>query len=369
MINLPLVSNEPAADIRRVLPDFAEVTAGAKKILAIEVAGLGDIVHSLPALWALRQAYPQAELHCMVQECYASLMKMLPWIDRVLPYRRHPFPGYFYLLKTALTIRAQRYDVVVDLIGADHSGHFAGISGAPRRLIRRPGNYRPRSAWRKVGTDIMDVAFRTEPMYQQRLNCVRQAGFTAASAQFHLTDTCELPIAPGFIPARAGAYIHVSPYTKLTGKELPPEQMALLIMRLMDEFPQHRLILSCSGKQRERAALDELLAVLPTRPWKVFAGILDIPQLYALIKSAALHVGGDTGTIHLAWLAGTPSVSWFRHKAGLVQWIPQGPQHAVVTSVLDADDYLYGIDSDAVITRARSLLLRQSALATQSSAA
>ncbi|MDB5972565.1 MAG: lipopolysaccharide heptosyltransferase [Hydrocarboniphaga sp.] len=355
MINFPIAFHSADFDYRRVSAGFAADTSNARKILAIEIAGLGDIVHSLPALWALRQGYPKAELHCLVQEGNASLLGMAPWIDRVIPYRRFSSVGYFHHLQIAREIRAQRYDVAVDLIGADCSSLIAGISGATRKLIRRPGSSRPRSAWRWFGTDIMHVPFRTEPMYQQRLSCVRQAGFTTPAATFQLAEPQKtIPVSVAW--SEAVPYIHVSPYTKLSRKELPPSQMAQLVEGLMRSFPGHRLVLSCSAKQRELAAMTRLLADLPSSPWQVFAGTLDIPQLYSLIQSAALHIGGDTGTIHLAWLADTPTVSWFRKREGLVQWAPQGARHALVHSIEDEADYLYGVDNDTILTRAHAAL-------------
>src|SRR5581483_8353809 len=52
----------PGLRYRRATPDFARRTASARKVLVLLWGGLGDIVHSFPALWSIRQAYPQAQL-------------------------------------------------------------------------------------------------------------------------------------------------------------------------------------------------------------------------------------------------------------------------------------------------------------------
>lgn len=341
--------------------DFAASTRSAEKILAIEIAGLGDLVHSLPALWALRQAYPNAQLHCLVQAGNASLLRLTPWIDRVIPYRRGTDGSLLHHLSIARRLRAEHYDIAVDFMGADYSAVVGRISGARHRLLRKSGHALGHYGWRLLNTEVMEASFTNAPMYKQRLRCVEQAGFALPQALFKLDDA---EIAG--VSSESGTYIHVSPYTKLSRKELPPEQMRQLLVRLQQDFPQARLVLTCSNKPRELTALAQLLAALPAAPWKVFAGTLDIPQLFAWIKAASLHLGGDSGAMHLAWLAGTPSVSWFRHFGDFNAWVAQGPQHAVVSSDSTAgdaardhqeyQDFLDGIDIDDIIGHAGKFL-------------
>ena len=46
--------------------DFCQRTRQAKKVMVLDLGFLGDTIHLLPALWMVRQAYPQAELHVAV---------------------------------------------------------------------------------------------------------------------------------------------------------------------------------------------------------------------------------------------------------------------------------------------------------------
>jgi len=66
----------------QVQNNFLERTRHAKKVMVLDLGFLGDTVHLLPALWMVRQAYPQAELHCAVAEHVVSLKDCLPWVDR-----------------------------------------------------------------------------------------------------------------------------------------------------------------------------------------------------------------------------------------------------------------------------------------------
>ena len=111
---------------------FAAETAAARRILVVEVAGLGDLVHSLPAMWSIRKTYPHAELHCLVREEYAALLALAPWINRVWRYRRSRSLDPRFAVDLATRLRRERFDIAVDLMGSDRASLAAWLSGAAR---------------------------------------------------------------------------------------------------------------------------------------------------------------------------------------------------------------------------------------------
>jgi len=316
---------------RRATAGFAAATQAAKRVLIIEIAGLGDLVHSLPAMWSVRRTYPEAELHCLVRSSDASLLRLTPWIDRVLPYRRvRHLSSLRYQFDVARELRAQHYDVVINLVGSDYACAVGWISGAARQLVRKPGELKPRHGWHLLGSDVVEQPFRQEAMYLQRWKCLAQAGIASAAPEFHLAATDDAARALGLLDGELPRYVHVSPFARGVHKEMPPAQLVDLLTRLQQQAPQLRLAISCAANPREQQALDALLAALPFAPWEIYPGTLDIPQLCALIRHADLHLSGDTGSMHLAALMGTASVSWFLHAGSIVQWAPRGAQHATV---------------------------------------
>src|SRR5436853_7161362 len=89
----------------------AEAPASAqRKLLVIELAGLGDNVHLLPALWLVRRQWPGAELHVMVNANVASLFKLTPWVDRLWSYPTAPKPGVRENLRWANALRREHFD-------------------------------------------------------------------------------------------------------------------------------------------------------------------------------------------------------------------------------------------------------------------
>lgn len=322
----------------------------ASKILVMEVAGLGDNVHLLPALWLVRKSYPQAQLHMLCASGPAALFRLTPWIDRVIAYPWNPRPTFAKHLSIGRALRAEGYDFVINFSGSDRTTLLARMTGAAERWGRRPhdGGMLGFSAFY---TRVLEHPFYRIPMFQQKRNCLLQQGFAGSSEpEFHV----ELP------PPSGERYLHMSPCTTATRRELSATQLAGLVNAIAREHPDLKVALSCSPDPRERAKLEAVTAKLDAKPWRVEAGTLDIPGLAGLIRGAALHLCGDTGALHLALMTGTPTVAWFRKHAHDAEheWIPPGPQYRVLVSDQGTDEALGGIDNGALLTAARELLNR-----------
>jgi ADP-heptose:LPS heptosyltransferase len=116
--------------------------------------------------------------------------------------------------------------------------------------------------------------------------------------------------------------------------------MARTLNALTARFPAIPLVLSCAGNDRERAKLAALLARLDRQPWKVFPGTLTPLQLAAVMRRARLHIGGDSGGIHVATLTGVPIVAWYRETPPLTGWMPRGERDAVLRAPTDDSGFL-----------------------------
>lgn len=298
--------------------------------MVLDLGFLGDTVHLLPALWLVRQAYPQAELHVTVAAHVTSLMDCVPWVDRTWGYMR--FPRHATLrenLQMISGLRREKFDVLINLNGSDRSSWLTGFSGARERLGRVPGDGGP-LFWRRMFTAHVHHPFKPEPIYVQRCRCLEKAGFPAAPPEFHTEiDPANLRAAE-MAAADTGNYFHISPFTTADYKELPPAQTAEFIAALAQYFPEKKIVLSCAPTEREQKKLTSLLALLPRRPWRVLAGNLNLTQLAAVIQHSALHFCGDTGTLHLAAMTNTPTVAWFWPNPGLRQWVPTGEKYRVI---------------------------------------
>ena len=298
--------------------------------MVLDLGFLGDTVHLLPALWMVRQAYPQAELHAAVADHITSLMTCLPWVDHTWGYPR--FPKHATLrqnLQMVARLRKARFDVVINLNGSDRSSWLTLLSGACERLGRRPKDGGP-LFWGRMFTEVVQYNSTSEPVYLQKCRCLALAGFPFTQPEFHAEiDPAHLQAA-GIMTADTGTYFHLSPFTTAEKRELPPEQIVELISALDRRFPEKRWVLSGAPTERERGKLAALVPWLPRKPWRVFAGDLNLVQLAAVIQHSAAHLSGETGPLHLALMTGAPSVSWFWTRPGMQVWIPVGQKDRTV---------------------------------------
>ena len=307
---------------------FFARTRAARKVMVLDLGFLGDTVHLLPALWLVRQAYPQAELHVTVAAHITSLMDCVPWVNRVWGYMRYPRHATLREnIRMVARLRRERFDVVINLNGSDRSSWLTFLSGASERLGRMPADGGP-PFWKRMFTAHIAHPFTGEPVYLQRCHCLQKAGFPFTAPEFHTqVDPAGLRAAD---ISETDAYFHLSPFTTAEAKELPPAQLAELIAALGEKFPDKKLAVSCAPTPREREKLAQLLGQLAQPPWRVFAGNLSLMQLAAVIQHSAVHFCGDTGPFHLAVMTDTPTVAWFWPNPGIRQWLPEGDKFRVL---------------------------------------
>lgn len=307
--------------------DFYAKTRTARRVMVLDLGFLGDTIHLIPALAAVRAAYPQAELHTMVADHIKGVLDLAPWIDRVWGYPRFPKgPKPWQDVARVKALRAARFDVVINLNGSDRSSWLTWLSGAPVRLGRVPEDGGP-WAWRWFYTHAVTEPFKQSPVYVQRWNCLKKAGVPGERPEFNAQLNPAWLAATGIGAEEKERYAHLSPCTNEDRKELPLERLVELVAAIRRLEPDLKLAVSCSPNDRERGKLDALLERLPEPPWKVFRGTLSLQQLAAVIGNSAVHLGGDSGALHLALVTGARSVSWFRNYPHLLDWKPIGPRH------------------------------------------
>jgi ADP-heptose:LPS heptosyltransferase len=106
------------------------MTDPVRRILLIKPSSLGDIVHAMPTLAALRERFPQAEVTWLVKRQWASLVEVIGGVDHICVVER----GLRGWLGQVPSLRAARFDLVVDLQGLFRSGAMAWLTGCGRRI-------------------------------------------------------------------------------------------------------------------------------------------------------------------------------------------------------------------------------------------
>ncbi len=322
-----------------------------QRILVIETLYLGDLIHTLPLIQALRVRYPTAQLDVLVRAPHVSLMQQVNSIDSVLafdPKQHHSLAG---VLSLCAALRATQYDLVLNPGASDRATIFTWLSGGKQRLGRLNRNQSKR-LWPLLHDAVSHHGWGAEPMYWQKLKAFQAALGLATELKFGLDlSTTEIP---GFDCTEP--IIHLSPCASEDLRCLPPATMTELLLGLHAAFPQHRLIVSGGPSAREQDRLAIIQKALPSLPVDFLAGSLTLPQLAALIQRAALHIGPDSGPLHLAVALGTPAVACFLFKDASAEWMPVGSSYRTVGVHQRHIGGLYGLKPAEIVAHAQALV-------------
>lgn len=283
------------------------MTAGTPgTVLVLRALHLGDLLVAVPALRALRRAFPAHRLVLATSPGLAPLVELAGCADELLAT-----DGL-----TALAWRRDPPDVAVNLHGTGPQSHRRLDATGPRRRV----GFRCLDAgW--DGPTWADVARRHLHERERWCALLVAHGIPADIP----ADPADLRLPPPAAPPGPRPVL-MHPGARYGSKRWPAPRFAALAAALTRNG--HHVVLTGSADERPLAETVAAAADLP--PDRVLAGRTDLAQLCALVASAALVVCGDTGIAHIASAFGTPSVVLFG-PVGPQQWgpPPDGPHEAL----------------------------------------
>src|SRR5579864_9197556 len=107
------------------------------RIALIKPSALGDIIHALPVLTALRQHYPKAHITWIINRSYEPLLAGHPDLDHILPFDRQAVGSGIWRATIGMVnflrrLRQENFDLAIDLQGLLRTGIMALATGAPK---------------------------------------------------------------------------------------------------------------------------------------------------------------------------------------------------------------------------------------------
>ncbi|HWB17760.1 MAG TPA: lipopolysaccharide heptosyltransferase I [Vicinamibacterales bacterium] len=283
------------------------------RILVVRLGSLGDLVHTLPAVSAIRRAHPRAEIDWLVEPPHREFLDLVPIVSNVVVLAGRSIGGW---RRTASALRARHYDAAIDFQGLVKSAVLARASGARRVLGFDRGALRERAA----------AFFYKECIRVGEGRHVIDKNLALASAIGAATNIVDFPIrdvaspALGDVRARVGErFALLNCGAAWPNKRWPPDRFGALAVWLRDAHGLASVVLWGPGEREiadaiVRASSGAALAAPETR----------LTDLVALAQTARLVVSGDTGPTHIAEAVGAPLVALFGptdpHRNG--PWIP-----------------------------------------------
>lgn len=286
-----------------VLEKFDDVS----RIVVLRGGGLGDLIFAIPAMAALKAAYPGADITLLGTPIHRALLAavkspvdevcVLPFSEGVRPGSEDPVE-----LDTFFEdMRARRFDLAVQV-------HGGGRYSNP--FLLRLG------ARHTVGTRTADAASleRTVPyLYYQHepLRAVEVAGFAGA---FPVDLEARLEPVEGLSPGPAGKdndasqpLVVIHPGATDPRRRWPAERFAELAAACAADGYRVMVV----GDTSEQELAERIAGLAASGAVKSVAGKLEMSGLVALLANAAVVVGNDSGPRHLAQALGVPTVGIF----------------------------------------------------------
>lgn len=294
-----------------------------RQILIIKPSSLGDIVHALPTLSALRTRFPRATISWLVKREWADLLKRVEGLDRVWPVRGG-LPGW---LAQVRGLRAARFDLVVDLQGLLRSGMMARLAGAPVRIGL--ANAREGSPWlytHRVGVPEADMH-----AIDRYLLVARALGATVPPRPVYalrpsIADhdrVARLRQAKGLSGDRP--YIAMVVSARWPTKRWPAAFFADTADRIQQEGLGRVALI---GGLEDRGVAQQVTRAMKTDAVDL-VDACGVGLLPALLQTASLLVSNDSGPMHVAAAMGTPVVALFGPTSPS-RTGPYGPRHLVL---------------------------------------
>ena len=310
-----------------------------RRVAILKPSALGDIVHALPVLSALRAAWPDAHLAWVVNKSFEGLLTGHPELDATIPFDRAAFRGNplraaSYAVAFTNRLRREHFDLVIDLQGLLRTGLMCAGSGCPVRV----GFAAAREGSRHFYTHRVEVPdadrIHAVDRYRRVLDFL---GIPPSPARFVVpVDPAEVAAVAELLEAFPRPWVAVAAGAKWLTKRWPVASFAALLNRAAAHFGGTAVLV---GSPDDIALSLELAAQL-RGPHLDLTGKTSLPRLVAVLKAADAMVANDTGPLHLAAALGTPCVA--PYTCTLVA--RHGPyaqfDRAVATQVACAGSYL-----------------------------
>ncbi len=277
------------------------------RICIVMLSALGDAVHVLPVVNALKRAWPETRITWVVQPVPYLLVRDHPAVDRLVVFhRRRGMAAWRSFADTARKLRESRFDILLALQVYAKAGVLAALARADRKI----GFDRARA--RDLNWLVTNERIRPHPVQHvqdQYLEFLEHLGVDPFPVEWRIQIRDEERAAQrSFLDGldRPGCGVVVG--TSKPEKNWAPERYARLLDALEQDFGL-RPVLVGGPSAVERRLADDILSRTGARVVDTLGD--DLRRLIWLLDGLPLVVSPDTGPLHLARALDTPVVGLY----------------------------------------------------------
>jgi ADP-heptose:LPS heptosyltransferase len=311
------------------------------RALVVQLARLGDLIQTIPAIMALRMADPTDGLDLLCPSSLAPIGRLIPGVDRVLEWdglvwHRWADEASVDFLPAHLERATKQLEAL-----ATHRYGTAYVLNHHRRAL-----FAGSLLADEVRGPLLDGPLGTA--LSPWASYVRDVAHTGHGCRVHLADAlCGLcGVSPSGNPpalinmshplpadleslgSHGGPWIGLIVGAGAVERLVPIDVWKQLVIRFLETTPSGRVILLGQEQERGRQLHDLLPPLLLGRVWDV-TGRTSLHDLVAVMSRCHLVVGADTGPLHLAAALGVRVIGWYFARARVHETGPYGVGHAV----------------------------------------
>lgn len=284
-----------------------------KKILIVRLSSVGDTVHSLPVVNAIKREFPHAEISWLIEKESSFLIEKNPLVEKVFIFDKKYLKKHICSLKTLKTItdlinclRSEHFDIAIDLQGLFKSGLLTGLSGATRKIgFKNTREFAEFFLNERV--DIGNIFDDTEHIIEKNLKIAKYLG---------IKDLCigyPLPVTPADTKEQVDSLLSdinpslptvvIIPATLWKSKHWLETHWNELLSSFTDKY---NVIIT--GTEKDLPLINRIIHNLDSRLFINLAGKTNLLDLLELFSHVDLVIGVDTGPLHIAVAANKPKI-------------------------------------------------------------
>jgi heptosyltransferase I len=280
-----------------------------ERILVVRLGALGDILHALPAVSALRLSFPQASIYWAAAPRWRDLLHGNPLVDELIEIDRRSAAGW---LRGWRALRRERFDLAVDFQGLWQSALVATIARATRIVGYERTQARERGA----------AIFYTDTVHAMASHVVdRNLELVAAAGALRRVHEFPLPAGrpEGVLPEEP--FVLASPMAGWVSKQWPLEYYRELARDIRERMGLALVVNGPPGSERLLRGIEGAMV-----------HVSSVAGLIHATRRAAAVVGVDSGPLHLAAALGKPGIAIY----GPTDPARNGPYGQTLTALRDA---------------------------------
>jgi heptosyltransferase-1 len=308
-------------------------------ILIVKLSAIGDVIHTLPALNAIRNTYPEARITWLVEEAAQDLVKGHPALDRVLVSKRKRWlkelksPLFLSAMKEVYgflrELRDTHYDMILDFQALLKSGILIALARGKRKIGFGKGLEHMEYSYLFLNKRVPAVSMEHHALIRG-LMLLNALGIPTPEVEYRLPVTEHDRQKMDDLLQRYGLgnprrLVVINPIAKWESKLWSNWKFAQLADRIITQYDAGVVF---TGSPEDRRTIYQIKADMVATAVNI-AGETTLKMLAALYAKADIVVSTDTGPMHLAVAVGTPVVALFGPTA---PWRtgPFGEGHRIV---------------------------------------